>query len=109
MPMISDVLNDNVSGGDLALGEVQEANGMSFILSSWAYLALADAYLRREGAAALALMDDIEEHITTSLRRFVTETPHGTARPDIIVMASRKMRALIAAGRVAPSGGRNIY
>lgn len=109
MPMVSKALNDNVSESDLTPVEAQEAHGMSFILSSWAYLALADAYMRREKTAALGLMDDIEKHIMTSLRRFATETLHGAARPDIILMASRKMRALIAAGRVEPSRRRDHH
>ena len=49
-------------------------------------------------------MDEIERNLTAALRRFVTETPHGVARPDIILIAARKLRALLEAGREVPAG-----
>ena len=68
------------------------------------YLTLSDAYLRLEGSKGLNLMDEIERNLTEALRRFVTETPHGVARPDIILIAARKLRALLEAGREVPAG-----
>ncbi|MGT2478123.1 hypothetical protein ACU4GR_02745 [Methylobacterium oryzae CBMB20] len=83
--------------------ELQEANGIALLLASAAYLTLAEAHLRREGTKGLKLMDEIEGSLTEALRRFVTETPPGMARPDIVLIAARKLRALLEAGRELPT------
>jgi hypothetical protein len=101
--------DDYESGCGWYPDEIQEANGIAFLLASWAYLTLADAYLRREGATGHALMDEIDNGVRSALRRFVTETPQGAARPDIILMAARKVRAMIEAGRAAPPQDRNVH
>jgi hypothetical protein len=103
------VPDDYESGCGWCPDEVEEANGIAFLLASWAYLTLADAYLRREGAAGRVLMDEIDSGVRDALRRFVTETPHGAARPDIILMAARKVRAMIEAGRAVPPQDRNVH
>jgi hypothetical protein len=54
-------------------------------------------------------MDEIDNGIRSALRRFVTETPQGAARPDIVLMAARKVRAMIEAGRAAPPQDRNVH
>lgn len=73
-------------------------------LTAWtscspARLTLADAHLRREGKGGLALMDEIKARITDTLQRFVAEMPYEVARPDIILVAARKIRALMQAAR----------
>lgn len=83
--------------------ELQEANGIALLLASAAYLTLAEAHLRREGTKGLKLMDEIEGSLTEALQRFVTETPPGMARPDIVLIAARKLRALLEAGRELPT------
>jgi hypothetical protein len=85
-------------GGDTA-DAAHEANGIAFLLASAAYLALADAHLRREGPSGLALMDEIEGRITQALQSFVAETSYEDSRPDILLHATRKVRALLEAGR----------
>ncbi|MGT2479651.1 hypothetical protein ACU4GR_13925 [Methylobacterium oryzae CBMB20] len=44
-------------------------------------------------------MDEIEDRITEALRSFVEETSYEDARPDILQHATRKVRALLEAGR----------
>lgn len=97
-------MENSVAESEWLPDEVQEANGVAFLLASAAYLTLSDAYLRREGAKGLTLMDEIERNLMEALRRFVTETPHGVARPDVILIAARKLRALLEAGRKVPAG-----
>lgn len=96
-------MENSVAESEWLPDEVQEANGVAFLLASAAYLTLSDAYLRLEGSKGLKLMDEIERNLTEALRRFVTETPHGVARPDIILIAARKLRALLEAGREVPA------
>jgi len=95
-----DLANDPESGSDQA----QEANGVAFLLASAAYLALADAYLRREGPNGLTVMDEIEGRIEEALQSFVTETSYDEARPDILAHATAKIRALLDAGRSMSPG-----
>jgi hypothetical protein len=90
---------DEEGDGEWLPDPVQEANGVAFLLASAAFLTLADAHLRREGKGGLALMDEIEARITDTLQHFVAETPYEVARPDIILVAARKIRALLQAAR----------
>ncbi|ACB22379.1 hypothetical protein ABID82_003257 [Methylobacterium sp. PvP062] len=96
---MDDDVADGMDGGDASSAAAQEANGIAFLLASAAYLTLADAHLRREGPEGLALMDEIEDRITEALRSFVEETSYEDARPDILQHATRKVRALLDAGR----------
>ncbi|MCJ2055500.1 hypothetical protein MKL09_02920 [Methylobacterium sp. J-048] len=102
--MGDDVPDDYECGIEWVSDPVQEANGVAFLLASAAYLTLADAHLKREGPAGLVLMNEIEAHITSALQRFVSETPADMARPDIVLMAARKVRALLEAGRSTTRG-----
>ena len=77
----------------------QEANGVAFLLASAAYLTLAGAHLRREGPDGLELMDEIEAQITDALDSFAAENAADVTRPEIILHAMRKVRALLDAGR----------
>ena len=83
-----------------AFDPAQEANGVAFLLASAAFLALAEAHMRREGAAGLALMDEIEGQIDEALTSFVDENTYEVARPDILLHAARKVRALLDVGRL---------
>ncbi|MGH1591405.1 hypothetical protein ACRBEV_27340 [Methylobacterium phyllosphaerae] len=96
---MDDDVADGTNGGDALCDAAQEANGIAFLLASAAYLALADAHLRREGPGGLALMDEIEDRLTEALQSFVDETSYDDARPDILLHATRKVRALLDAGR----------
>jgi hypothetical protein len=89
----------NGSRDALPSAAAQEANGIAFLLSSAAYLMLADAYLRCEGTRGLALMDEIEGRIAEATQSFLDEYPEDVARPDIIAHATRKIRELLDAGR----------
>ncbi|MBE7199820.1 MAG: hypothetical protein INR70_18730 [Parafilimonas terrae] len=91
---------DRTDGMEKPADIAQEANGIAFLLASAAYLALAGAHLRREGAAGLALMDEIEGQIEEALISFAAENTYEVARPDILLHATRKVRALLDAGRL---------
>lgn len=77
----------------------QEANGIAFLLSSAAYLMLAEAYLRCEGQRGLVLMDEIEGKIAEAIESFIAEHPEDVARPDIISHAKQKICEMLDAGR----------
>lgn len=102
--MIDKSLDDQAADPESGSEQAQEANGVAFLLASAAYLALADAYLRREGPHALAVMDDIEDRIEGALQSFVAETSYDEARPDILAHATAKIRALLEAGRSMSPG-----
>jgi hypothetical protein len=89
--------------------DFQEANGVAFLLASNAYLTLAEAYLRREEAAALTLMNDIETQITEAMRRFVSESPRGAVRPDVMLEAAQKLGALMNAGRALSQAAPGVH
>ncbi|MGH1574316.1 hypothetical protein ACRAWG_31300 [Methylobacterium sp. P31] len=89
--------------------DFQEANGVAFLLASNAYLTLAEAYLRREEAAALALMNEIETQITGATRRFLRESPHGAARQDVVLEAAHKLGALMNAGRALSKAAPGVH
>ncbi|GJE13650.1 hypothetical protein [Methylobacterium longum] len=92
---------DEHEGGAVTSSDAaREANGIAFLLASAAYLALAGAIMRREGAAALDLMDEIEVQIDEAMISFVAENTEEVARPDILLHATRKVRALLDAGRL---------
>ena len=93
---------------DASSDPAQEANGIAFLLSSAAFLALAGHHMRREGAGGLALMDEIEGQIEEALNSFAAENTFEVARPDILVHATRKVRALLDAGRSMGPGGRSL-
>ncbi|MHB2206302.1 hypothetical protein [Methylobacterium sp. CM6257] len=105
---MDDEVADGSDSGDESCDAAQEANGIAFLLASAAYLALADAHLRREGPGGLALMDEIEDRITEALQSFVDETSYEDARPDILLHATRKVRALLEAGRSLAPEARTI-
>jgi hypothetical protein len=105
---MDDDVADGMDGGDASSEAAQEANGIAFLLASAAYLTLADAHLRREGEGGLALMDEIEDRITEALQSFVAETSYEDARPDILLHATRKVRALLEAGRSLSPESRTI-
>lgn len=78
----------------------QDANGVAFLLASAAFLALAEVHMRRDGAAGLAVMDEIEGQIDEALTSFADENTYEVARPDILLHAARKVRALLDVGRL---------
>ena len=102
--MIDEFPDDQVGSPEPGSELAQEANGVAFLLASAAYLALADAYLRREGPPGLTVMDEIEDRIEEALQSFVTETSYDEARPDILAHATAKIRALLEAGRSMSPG-----
>ena len=106
--MIDDRSADNTSCDEPPSAAAQEANGVAFLLASAAYLTLAGAHLRREGSDGLALMDEIEDQITEALDSFAAEHSSDVARPDIMLHAMRKVRALIDAGRSMAPEGRSL-
>lgn len=87
----------------------REAIGIAYLLASAAYLTLADAYLEREGEAGLELMMEIEANLTNALRRFATEAPQDGLRPDIVLLAASKFRALMEAGRQVPAKATRLH
>ncbi len=92
-------MSGDYESGDASSAAAQEANGVAFLLSSAAYLMLAEAYLRCEGQRGLALMDEIEGRLAEATESFMTEHPENVARPDIIEHATRKIREMLEAGR----------
>ena len=102
--MIDEFSDDQAGSPEPGSEMAQEANGVAFLLASAAYLALADAYLRREGPQALTVMEEIEDRIEEALQSFVTETSYDEARPDILAHATAKIRALLEAGRSMSPG-----
>jgi hypothetical protein len=97
--MIDERPDDYASCGEAPSAAAQEANGVAFLLASAAYLTLAGAHMRREGSDGLALMDAIDDQITEALNSFAAEHSSDVARPDIVLHAMRKVRALLDAGR----------
>ena len=106
--MIDDRSADNTSRDEPPSAAAQEANGVAFLLAGAAYLTLAGAHLRREGSDGLALMDEIENQITEALDSFAAEHASDVARPDIMLHAMRKVRALLDAGRSMAPEGRSL-
>jgi hypothetical protein len=102
--MIDEFSDDQAGSPEPSSEMAQEANGVAFLLASAAYLALADAYMRREGPQALTVMEEIEDRIEEALQSFVTETSYDEARPDILAHATAKIRALLEAGRSMSPG-----
>ena len=102
--MIDEFSDDHLGSPEPCSGLAQEANGVAFLLASAAYLALADAYLRREGPNGLPVMDEIEDRIEAALQSFLAETSYDEARPDILAHATAKIRALLEAGRSMSPG-----
>lgn len=92
-------MSDADGSGNASSAAAQEANGIAFLLSSAAYLMLAEAYLRCEGQRGLALMDEIEGRLAEATESFMTEHPEDVARPDIVAHATRKIREMLDAGR----------
>jgi len=97
--MANDLPDDPSFEDGLSSAAAQEANGIAFLLSSAAYLMLAEAYLRCEGQRGLALMDEIESRIAEATESFLAEHPDVVANPEIISRAAQKIRELLDAGR----------
>ncbi|MGH1575235.1 hypothetical protein ACRAWG_37050 [Methylobacterium sp. P31] len=89
--------------------DFQEANGIAFLLASNAFLKLADAYMAREEAAALALISEIEAEMTDVLRRYASEPGHRDIRADVTLEAAHKLGALLSAGRALSKAAPGLH
>lgn len=106
--MIDELPEDQAVGSQPPANPAHEANGMAFLLASAAYLTLAGAHLRREGRDGLVLMDEIEAQITDALDSFAADNSADEARPQIILHAMLKVRALLDAGRTMAPDTRSL-
>jgi hypothetical protein len=71
---ISDEVADgDEPGSDPYSDPAHQANGIAFLLVSAACLMLADAHLRRTGAAGFATMDEMEDRIEEALKSLIAE------------------------------------
>jgi hypothetical protein len=89
--------------------DFQEANGVAFILASNAFLKLAEAHMRREEAAALGLISEIEAEMTDVLRRYAMEPGHRDIRADVMLEAAHRLGALLDAGRALSKAAPGIH
>ncbi|MHB2206311.1 hypothetical protein ACYCO6_07525 [Methylobacterium sp. CM6257] len=89
--------------------DFQEANGVAFILASNAFLKLAEAYMRREEAAALGLISEVEAEMSDVLRRYAMEPGHRDVRADVMLEAAHKLGALLNAGRALSKAAPGVH
>jgi hypothetical protein len=101
-------LHDEFACADLP-DDLQEANGVAFLLASNAFLKLADAYMRRDEATTLNLLNGIEAEIIETLRYYATEYQHGAIRADVVVEAAHKLGSLLGAGRALSKAAPGLH
>ncbi|MGH1572445.1 hypothetical protein ACRAWG_19355 [Methylobacterium sp. P31] len=101
--MSNEIADGDDPGSESPSDLAQEVNGIAFLLVSAAYLMLADARLRSEGPAGLAVMDEIEGRIEEVVESFIAEHSYDVGRPDLVLRAAEKVRALFEAARSVAS------
>jgi hypothetical protein len=97
--MSDDMADGDETGGNAQCDPTQEANGIAYLLTGAAFLALADAYLQTEGPAGLMILDEIEDRLAEAVQSFIAEHSYEDGRPDIILHAAEKVNALLQAAR----------